>query len=168
MQETIYGASYIKARESRLKFARGKCEACKSKSRLQCHHASSEAYELDRRNKLTMYHVLILCEQCHDAITNVVRLRRYDGQDLLRKEETNGKFTLPNPFKGSQSSSDARQYLGEPTRTRKETTVRIDKEDTEDRCGLLGNPENRVRRGNLLVPPSRALPSDSELAKDAH
>ncbi len=81
----IYGKSYQQARLKRLKFAGHRCEVCKRKERLECHHPQSEefnAYELDEQGTLTMADVVILCVSCHDAITNRDRAARFASKEV--------------------------------------------------------------------------------------
>ena len=60
-------------RESILKRDKHQCQTCMGKESLQVHHKT-----YDRLFKEKQSDLITLCSECHDAITNVFRERRYE------------------------------------------------------------------------------------------
>jgi len=131
----IYGPSYREARAERMKFAGNRCETCKVKAeqyRLECHHASSYAYQLDRLNKLKMKDVIILCNQCHDAITDVTRRRRYaEGVESVQELQYSDERGIP--------TIAAQQSVRESAKSDEKENLCDNIKEKESRCGLRGN-----------------------------
>lgn len=101
---------------------------------LECHHSSPEAYELDRRNKLTLNDVVILCIDCHVAVTDVLRRRRYESRDLER-------FLVYASY-CSPHRKDAIGPAQQPVRGPKEPI-----KESNFRDNVQGKAENRRRFG---------------------
>lgn len=75
-----YGVNYQKLREERLKLDGSRCRTCAhdgSDYRLECHHAIPDGHPANGDDRyLRLEHLIILCAQCHEAITDVMRKRR--------------------------------------------------------------------------------------------
>jgi hypothetical protein len=72
--------SWKQKRQKRLKIDIGECRGCGSKENLQIHHkpqAYNDIPDENVNNDLTTF-----CDICHEAITNSIRERRYNGREI--------------------------------------------------------------------------------------
>lgn len=78
--EYIAGPVWQEKRELRLNIDRRLCQTCLhdgAEYRLEVHHKTYERFGAeDVENDL-----ITLCSECHEAITNVIRRRRYNKKD---------------------------------------------------------------------------------------
>jgi hypothetical protein len=105
----IYTDVYWRIRSERMLFAGYKCETCKRGEWLECHHANSESYQRDRNGTLQLTDVVILCVECHDAITNVQRGRRYEERATF-KETGRGNAECYSAFDRADSAGTAQRF----------------------------------------------------------
>lgn len=108
-----YTEVYWAVRQARMQFANNKCETCKREDGLECHHASDEAYVKDENGTLEMTDLVILCGECHHAVTNVIRRRRYDRR-LTFTEVSNGGSEFHCTFNREQPVGAAQQSMCGP------------------------------------------------------
>lgn len=169
MAKGLYGPSYLLARQERMSFASNCCETCKRNYSLECHHASSKAYELDKQNKLTMRDVVILCRDCHDAVTSVIRERRYVLIDLQKGLNKNEFTTTYCAFDRTDSTSATQQSMCKS----KESTEKTDcfdhlKRKAKDGRGFGSIGEIGICSGTVHQRPAWTIRSGAEPTQNAN
>ena len=85
--EYINSPEWRKKREERLKYDNYHCRACGSTEDLECHHVTYDHFGDEPIEDL-----ITLCKECHSAITNSIRERRYRKNEIkiinIEKEES--------------------------------------------------------------------------------
>lgn len=81
-----YGPLYQQLRKERLELADHQCElaihgrhVCKG-YRLECHHKDKQSYVNCETGLANANDLIILCEYCHDVVTNFQRMQRFSGR----------------------------------------------------------------------------------------
>jgi 5-methylcytosine-specific restriction endonuclease McrA len=72
--------SWKQKRDQRLKIDNGECRTCGSQERLEIHHKPAAYKKIP--NECVINDLTTLCNECHEAITSVIRHRRYQGRDI--------------------------------------------------------------------------------------
>lgn len=73
----IQSAEWFEKRDSRLRYDDSKCRTCGSRVNLEVHHITYE-----RLGDELLEDLITLCKECHQAITSVIRRRRYNDQPV--------------------------------------------------------------------------------------
>lgn len=130
-------------RQARLEIDRHRCQTCLhdgSQWRLEVHHRT-----YDRLGDEDVLRDLItLCSSCHEAVTSVIRQRRYEGQPVIvfrdhfpiqiRRSFTNGLDQGSIPFDGRFSPLDAQWQARRSAEFGGQGNEAGDFEAGEDRC----------------------------------
>jgi len=82
-QSYIASAEWKAKRESRLQFDGYECQTCESKDNLEVHHRHYR-----NLGKEEMDDLITLCNECHEAITSVIRRRRYASRVYTLEDTT--------------------------------------------------------------------------------
>ncbi len=110
-------------REHRKEIDSHRCQTCLHDGtlwRLEVHHKTYERFG----NEDVERDLITLCSQCHEAVTSVIRSRRYDGQPVpvgfvvdgfsLRKDVTYGMDDIDLQDHGRRSSDHAQRGSRKP------------------------------------------------------
>lgn len=76
-EEYINSSQWKDKRLRRLRKDKFRCRTCWNEDNLQVHHLTYERLGHEEIDDL-----ITLCRECHEAITNVIRGRRYDNSDI--------------------------------------------------------------------------------------
>lgn len=87
-QQYISSAAWYAKREERRAIDKNRCRTCGISDALEVHHVT-----YDNFGDESMSDLITLCKQCHEAITSVIRARRYSAKDYkVRPIEAKGKL----------------------------------------------------------------------------
>jgi 5-methylcytosine-specific restriction endonuclease McrA len=94
MEKTLYDAynssdarRFSPARLEALRRDQYRCRGCDATENLEVHHRTYAHFGSERPEDLT-----VLCHECHDAITTVIRRRRYATRHLTPVDGLAGAF----------------------------------------------------------------------------
>lgn len=97
-EDYIRSAAWYAKREQRRMIDKSRCRTCGSTERLECHHVTYERFgDEDVENDL-----ITLCHECHEAVTAVIRRRRYSARDY-KVEILESKKEIPHVARKSIS-----------------------------------------------------------------
>lgn len=102
----INSETWRKKRQARLKMDGNKCRTCHSKERLEIHHVTYERFGDEDLDDL-----ITLCRQCHEAITNSIRDRRYQANDIFAKQTAPKKQHNLSHFKKERKPLEMEDLL---------------------------------------------------------
>jgi 5-methylcytosine-specific restriction endonuclease McrA len=87
-QKYISSAAWYAKREERRAIDKNRCRTCGISDALEVHHVT-----YDNFGDEPMSDLITLCKQCHEAVTSVIRARRYSAKDYeVRPIEAKGKL----------------------------------------------------------------------------
>lgn len=122
-REHLSSPSWLAKRQARLEIDGHRCQTCLhdgSQWRLEVHHKTYERLG----NEDVLRDLITLCSQCHEAVTTVIRRRRYDGQPVIvfedvfpiqiRRSFANGLDQDSISFEGRLSPVDAQWQARRP------------------------------------------------------
>lgn len=90
----INSEAWREKRKDRLQIDGNKCRTCLSKERLEVHHVTYERFGNENLDDL-----ITLCRDCHEAITNSIRNRRYEDDNIFLKPVAHTRRHEPSNFK---------------------------------------------------------------------
>ncbi len=138
--------SWRSKRAERLVIDGHKCRMCAADDQLEVHHRP-DSYRLIP-NESVQDHLTTLCSECHEAITNIIRSRRYAAREI----ETT--VIKPRELNYASDAANGLEVIGPfdmPQRIARESDVeaRQANEDhheqtSKNRCGLYSISPNRV------------------------
>jgi hypothetical protein len=91
-----------KKAQERLKKDNHQCQTCLDKEQLEVHHKTYKNLGKEKQEDL-----ITLCKQCHEAITEVIRRKRYNNKPLetQRHETTIAPYTAIEANNGIQNTN---------------------------------------------------------------
>jgi hypothetical protein len=107
-EKHLQSTKWAATRKATLKRDRNQCQTCLSTESLEVHHKTYE-----RLGNEDLADLITLCSECHSAITEVIRRRRYSVK-AISVSDYQALFITPKERIGNVSKIEVSAYIGSP------------------------------------------------------